>query len=192
MSSHHVVREGQEPALFIIEPISYGRVAPLLEWSPLIMVTDAALENVLSWGIRIDAVACDPRNRSDVQAMIADAQQVEIVEAKDQLLDGLRWLSNKNQFAVTLAGRDPHTLDRIDEETYHGISFIDPAMRWIPVVGEFKKWVPARTTFRLLHTPQDCELTVTNGEVSGELIISKDDGLVTIRSSCRLWLGEVI
>ena len=56
MSSHHFVKEGQEPALFILEPISFQVASPLLEWAPLVLVSANALDDVLRWGIKIDVV----------------------------------------------------------------------------------------------------------------------------------------
>ena len=59
MSSHHFVKEGQEPALFILDNIPFQYAESLLEWVPLVMVADRALENVLHWGIKIDVVLQD-------------------------------------------------------------------------------------------------------------------------------------
>ena len=46
MSSHHFVKEQQEPAVFIldVEGISFDTVAPLLEWSPTLLVVQEAVE----------------------------------------------------------------------------------------------------------------------------------------------------
>src|SRR5687768_15468350 len=56
MSSHHFVKEGQEPALVILDRLAFQHTESLLQWVPLILVADYALENVLSWGIKIDVV----------------------------------------------------------------------------------------------------------------------------------------
>ena len=58
MSSHHVVTENQEPALLILNPdsIQFEKVQELLEWSPLVIVSDTALEGVLRRGIKIDVL----------------------------------------------------------------------------------------------------------------------------------------
>ena len=49
MSSHHIVRDDQEPALIIAngavcQPELLGQ---LLEWSPLVVVLDSAMERVM-------------------------------------------------------------------------------------------------------------------------------------------------
>ena len=58
MSSHHIVRDTQEPALIIAngEACSRELLDQLLEWNPVVMVLDGALPRVLELGIKIDIV----------------------------------------------------------------------------------------------------------------------------------------
>ena len=56
MSSHHIIRDKQEPALIIAngEACSLDMVEQLLEWSPTVIVLDGAIERVVSLGIKVD------------------------------------------------------------------------------------------------------------------------------------------
>ena len=56
MSSHHIVKEGQEPALIIAngESCSTELLGQLLEWSPFVVVLDGAINRVLDLGIKVD------------------------------------------------------------------------------------------------------------------------------------------
>jgi thiamine pyrophosphokinase len=56
MSSHHIIRDKQEPALIIAngEACSMDILDQLLEWSPMVIVLDGALEHVISLGIKVD------------------------------------------------------------------------------------------------------------------------------------------
>ncbi|MES2651241.1 MAG: thiamine pyrophosphokinase [Bacteroidota bacterium] len=58
MSSHHIVREKQEPALYIHHLGNFDEesLGQLLEWSPTIMVAASEYEKALSLGIKIDVV----------------------------------------------------------------------------------------------------------------------------------------
>ena len=49
MSSHHIVRDDQEPALIIANgaACSIELLGQLLEWSPLVVVLDSAMERVV-------------------------------------------------------------------------------------------------------------------------------------------------
>jgi len=58
MSSHHIVRENQEPALFIANPnsLSDEYLNQLLEWSPTIITLSEHYELLKSREIKIDVV----------------------------------------------------------------------------------------------------------------------------------------
>ncbi|WP_129716768.1 thiamine pyrophosphokinase [Pedobacter sp. SYP-B3415] len=58
MSSHHIVREKQEPALYIHELGNFSEelLGQLLEWSPTVIVHGQAYEKIDSLGIKVDAV----------------------------------------------------------------------------------------------------------------------------------------
>jgi thiamine pyrophosphokinase len=58
MSSHHIVREKQEPALLIINlgDFEEEQLGQLLEWSPMIFVVQEMVDKVVSLGIKIDIV----------------------------------------------------------------------------------------------------------------------------------------
>ena len=61
MSSHHIVRDDQEPALIIANGASCSEelIGQLLEWSPLVIVLDSAMDRVLELGIKIDVLLGD-------------------------------------------------------------------------------------------------------------------------------------
>lgn len=59
MSSHHIVREHQEPALVIwsgLDLLSTEIIDGLLEWSPLILVHAQMLQMAIRKGIKVDIV----------------------------------------------------------------------------------------------------------------------------------------
>ncbi len=58
MSSHHIVREKQEPALYIHQLGNFDeeKLGQLLEWSPTILVAASEYEKAISLGIKIDVV----------------------------------------------------------------------------------------------------------------------------------------
>lgn len=55
MSSHHFVKENQEPALLILctEAIPFEKLQEILEWSPTVITTEGCIEKVLGWGIKM-------------------------------------------------------------------------------------------------------------------------------------------
>jgi len=58
MSSHHIVREKQEPALLILDNDNFPaeQLGQLLEWSPTVFTSLSAAEKLNSMGIKIDFI----------------------------------------------------------------------------------------------------------------------------------------
>ena len=56
MSSHHVVREKQEPALLVLglDGFDDELLGQLLEWSPTVITTQQIAERLNAYGIKID------------------------------------------------------------------------------------------------------------------------------------------
>lgn len=86
MSSHHIVRDDQEPALIIANGAACSNelLGQLLEWSPLVIVLDSAIERVIELGIKIDVLIGDFDRGFDYQKY-ADLQfPIEIIKVDDQ------------------------------------------------------------------------------------------------------------
>ncbi|MBO6516039.1 MAG: thiamine diphosphokinase [Bacteroidia bacterium] len=86
MSSHHFVRDKQEPALIIAngEECSNDLLNQLLEWNPYVLVLDGALDRVLMKGIKIDAVLGDFDSINVNRLSVDDEQQIEWLYTEDQ------------------------------------------------------------------------------------------------------------
>lgn len=87
MSSHHVVRDLQEPALIIANgaACSEDLLNQLLEWSPYIVVLDGAMHRVLQLGIKVDVLLGDfDRNAHRFEEISTLQHPIEIVHTPDQ------------------------------------------------------------------------------------------------------------
>jgi thiamine pyrophosphokinase len=86
MSSHHFVKDLQEPALIIAhgEECSFSILGELLEWSPLVVVLDGAVHRVLELGIKIDVLLGDFDRNEDREHLLKHQQPVELVHTPDQ------------------------------------------------------------------------------------------------------------
>ena len=58
MSSHHIVREKQEPALLVLGLDSFPAelLGQLLEWNPTVIATQLTAKSLNDYGIKIIAV----------------------------------------------------------------------------------------------------------------------------------------
>ena len=86
MSSHHIVRDDQEPALIIANGAACSNelLGQLLEWSPLVIVLDAAIERVLELGIKVDVLLGDFDRGFNPDFYKESQYPIEIVHTPDQ------------------------------------------------------------------------------------------------------------
>lgn len=86
MSSHHIVRDDQEPALIIAngEACSFELLGQLLEWSPLVVVLDSAIERVHQLGIKVDVLLGDFDRNFDADYYKKEQFPIEIIQIKNQ------------------------------------------------------------------------------------------------------------
>ncbi|MCB9262435.1 MAG: thiamine diphosphokinase [Flavobacteriales bacterium] len=117
MSSHHFVKDKQEPALIIAngEECSNELLNQLLEWNPYVLVLDGALDRVLKKGIKVDAVLGDFDSISVNQLSVQAEQEIEWVYAESQhftdLEKGLNFLVKNGHKAANIVWATGRRLD---------------------------------------------------------------------------------
>lgn len=155
MSSHHVVRDEQEPAILIDDPFALRLefVELLLEWSPTVIVTANALEEVLHWGIKIDVVLAHQTQVEKLKSRLKNQQPVELYafETKDLLNAGFVFLLDMNRKAVNVMADifQTQVLDQIRQlsKELEVVLFYND-QKWIYAHrGYFQKWVASGHVF---------------------------------------------
>ncbi|MBT8327530.1 MAG: thiamine diphosphokinase [Bacteroidia bacterium] len=119
MSSHHFVKEGQEPALIIANgaSCSYELLTEIMEWSPLLVVLDGAYQRVKELGIKPDVVIGDFDSITDTN----DDIDVEFIHLTDQestdLEKGIEYLISRDFRDINVlwatGKRVDHTMNNI-------------------------------------------------------------------------------
>lgn len=149
MSSHHFVREKQEPALLIMDLIHFDMelLGQVLEWIPTVFVTDSSYDEVNSLAVKIDFVFT-PKPNFDVQ------EHTRIISCSDDVLeDALKYLVAKQYPAVNIITNSFHLkdyalfVDLIDLVIFVGNRKI------FPVRSGFSKWQVAEKEISLMHNP---------------------------------------
>ncbi|MFT7590211.1 MAG: thiamine pyrophosphokinase [bacterium] len=108
MSSHHFVRDKQEPALIIAngEECSNDVLNQLLEWNPFVLVLDGALDRVLMKGIKVDAVIGDFDSINVNRLSVEDEQNIDwlVFEEQDStdLEKGIKYLIDQGHKAANI------------------------------------------------------------------------------------------
>lgn len=197
MSSHHFVKEGQEPALVILEANSLEAVEPLLEWAPLVIVSEQVLDEVLRWGIKVDVVAAMTENIAHLDQRLSDHGPVKFLEYSDDLASALfEFLVSNKQQAVTLVSNSFREM--MDASRSFGkslnISILTSSVRWSYIAGgHFKKWVPKGSTiFVEAGNPVQIQLAGTEKSLTGDRIVTSADGIVSLKCPEGFWVGEVV
>jgi len=153
MSSHHVVRDAQEPALIIAngEACSWSLLQQAMDWSPMVMVLDGALDRVIELGIQYHVVLGDFDHQTIEDIRNKSNPDTQIIHTPDQNLSdlekGIEWLIAKGFKAVNIVWatghRSDHYLNNIGilARYQHQINVVmlDDYSKIYPIKSGFKK-----------------------------------------------------
>jgi len=200
MSSHHFVKEQQEPAVFILEAkdISFDTVAPLLEWSPTFLVAQEAVEAVLSWGIKIDIILASQAFQNENGHLLEEQYPLRFltVSSLSALDEGVHYLLTSQHKGVHLVGFNHQNHQQLEEKIFDlDLTVMDGDWKYYPVKGgKFSKWF-APSEIRLLASEnQPLEISNTNGQLlfPAQYLtqIEVPEGTSTFSSTGIFWIGE--
>ncbi|MDD3004629.1 thiamine diphosphokinase [Flavobacterium sp.] len=217
MSSHHIVRDDQEPALIIAngESCSAELLGQLLEWSPIVIVLDSAITRVMELGIKVDVLLGDfdhnfnPETYTNLQFPIEvvytpDQNKTDLEKAFDYLIE--RKFTAVNVIWAT-GRRADHTITNVTNIVRYQndlkIVLLDDYSKIFQLPRKFQKWYPAKSILSLIPigtveeiSSENLEFplkndTLTMGYRTGSSNTVVNDGIVTIvHSSGDLLLME--
>ncbi|WP_373494664.1 thiamine pyrophosphokinase [Aquiflexum sp.] len=200
MSSHHFVKEQQEPALIILntEGIGFDVVAPLLEWVPTILVAQEEVFTVISWGIKIDMIMAEMVFQQQHYHLLEEQYPVKFlgVQEGNFLGEGLQYLIASKHSAVNIIGFDHQKVAKLESKLeFLDIVVWDGTTRYFPVKNrEFKKWFPACAV--QLHAPEGTLIEVKTSdsseivEIKYATMVEVDEGTTNFKSNSVFWIGE--
>lgn len=182
MSSHHIIREDQEPALVIDDASEQNpeTIQQLLEWSPTVIVTERALEQVLSWGIKIDIVIATEQNVEKLKISLQNQFPLKILScnAETEVLDtALYFLIASRQRSVNIISDT--ALKPFEKFSSLDLAVIQNGKRWVFIRnGHFEKWLPASVKISIYP---EC----THPEPGIE-----KEGMVSVHRDHSFWISE--
>lgn len=209
MSSHRIVRDDQEPALIIANGASCQPelLGQLLEWSPLVVVLDSAIERVIHLDIKIDVLLGDFDRDFDPEIYKTKQYPLEIVHTPDQnktdLEKALDYLIERKIPSVNIVWatgkRADHTITNLTNIVRYRdlikIVILDDHSKIFLLPNNFEKWYTAGTPISLIpigvvkgiHSQNLvyplANDTLTIGYRTGSSNAVASDGLVTIEHS---------
>ncbi|RZK78123.1 MAG: thiamine pyrophosphokinase [Pedobacter sp.] len=150
MSSHHIVREKQEPALYIhhLGDFDEEYLGQILEWSPSLIVNSSEFEKILSLGLKVDIVV-NPAELNDFQEntrlITTDTADVDSV---------LQYLIDEGYPAVNLIDASNTIQDLSQYNSRINIVIFSATEKTYAVKPGFKVWKPAGSIFKVSTAEQ--------------------------------------
>lgn len=202
MSSHHFVKEQQEPAVFILDTaeLSFETVSPLLEWVPTVLVTQGCLDTVLSWGIKLDVILATEAFQKENLQLLEEQYPVKFLTASPEnvLDEGLQYLLATKHPAAHLVGLSHlGCLDLEGKLELFDLTVMDSGWKYYPVKsGSFKKWF-AESTIRILGKEgMPVEISNENGKLMLPLVyltqLEVPAGITEMQGNRIFWVGEEV
>lgn len=199
MSSHHIVRDNQEPALILLSrPHRPEVLHQLLEWSPTVVVSEECLDDILQLNIKIDVVLSS-KGLSDLSKEQLSTQHplthIEVPDNRHILQAGISYLRSAGHRAVNLISLQPESLlDMLSATKDMDFTIFDGRVRWACYrSGNFRKWL-AKGTRLILQKQKDIRIApkvAVNDDNDYLTFLTFDDGMVEIRSSGEsFWVGQ--
>lgn len=197
MSSHHFVKEGQEPALFILDGDVLEAMVELLEWAPLVMVSYNALNKVLELGIKIDVLLLPTNDLNLLTTTIANQAPLKLViyDSNESWFDkGLEHLAKSNYSAVNILVESFEKFSQTLNIEDGGIQKVifDRTCKWSLSQRQFEKWLPSNLPIKIEKTTAEQSLTLKNLRQVENDYLTEHEGIAQIYSDNPFWVGETL
>jgi thiamine pyrophosphokinase len=206
MSSHHIVKDNQEPALIIAngESCSPELLGQLLEWSPFVVVLDRAMDRVIELGIKVDVLLGDFDRDFEPNLYLEKQFPLTIVHTPDQektdLEKAFDYIIQKGHIAVNVVWatgkRADHTITNLTSLLSYKeklkVVVLDDYSKVFLLPKNYQKWYPKNTILSLIPigvvehvSTQNLFYPLNNdtlllGYKTGSSNFVKEDGIVTI------------
>lgn len=159
MSSHHIIRDQQEPAVLIHKIDQFPRrvLHTLLEWSPIVLCCEPSINVYTQQGLKLDVALVNHLNYDAWKKQLKAQYPIKIMAIQDSdfLSTGLTLLRKHNQKAVNIVS---------DEMALFEI--IRDCMHWVPefsivIITETNRHVLYSTLIYRKWLPSGSALTIT-------------------------------
>lgn len=202
MSSHHFVKEQQEPALLIVDTANhhYSQIAPLLEWVPTVLVAQQAVDEVLSWGIKIDIILAEEAFQKQNMELLEEQFPLKFLTVMEGnfLTEGLQYLIATKHTAANIVGFAHQNTTALESLLpFLNLVVFDGPIRYFPVRDNvFKKWFPSSSV--QLHAPDGAVIEMKRDQdsqlipIQHATFVTIEEGIVTFQSNQLFWIGEMV
>jgi thiamine pyrophosphokinase len=152
LSSHHIVREKQEPALLVLglDTFPAELLGQLLEWNPTVIATPKTADLLNDYGIKIDWIITDGTHQqlqSNIKQMPAGNDSP--VEA------AMKYLVTHNYPAVNIVTDELQLKDYLFFTDKINLVIFHADQKIYAINSGFSKWKPAGEMIEVLTHPHE-------------------------------------
>ncbi|TCC86352.1 thiamine pyrophosphokinase [Pedobacter hiemivivus] len=187
MSSHHIIREKQEPALYIHQFGAFNEeyLGQLLEWSPTLIVNDSVYEKAISMGLKVDAVVNASGNHTF-------QENTRVIEVKTEELDAvLDFLIAEQYQAVNVIDTKANLRELGSYISEINIVVFTETEKAYAIKSGFKVWKPKGSIFKI-EVISYFETSNLRQEENGDFVVI-NDGFVEFNFTTEyLFISEVL
>jgi thiamine pyrophosphokinase len=181
MSSHHIVREKQEPALLITHADGFDVewLGQLLEWSPTVLANGACWPLLQAWDIKVDVLLQVPTNAPTLQA---NCLQLPVNNGY-VLPAAMQYLLNNAYPAVNIVTDAFNAANYWAYLALINLAVLTPTQKIYPVTTGFNKWLPQGQQLCLVSEVNHLQTTGLNPTGNPNIFTCAADGFVSITFS---------
>ncbi len=194
MSSHHFVKEKQEPALLILSDSSFEKdiLEQLLEWSPIVIVEDKCLLQLNHEPIKIDYVLQTDLKLEEIESWISFQDNVRIIDSSNAV-NKIKFLINilerEDNQALSIIGHSPIQEEVLKSDEFKmNIIFYSNEYKTYIKYEHFKKWKEIGSLFDIIAE----NISTKNLLQENSLYKVIEDGTVEINSRAKMIIKEYI
>lgn len=171
MSSHHIVREKQEPALLVLNLTDFSEelLGQLLEWSPTVITIPDIAEHLSVYETKVDIIIADEAP-ADMQA------DVKLIPQNNQtpVSAAMTYLAYKGYPAVNVITRDVTLPDFEPYVNKINIVIYSTRQNIYPVTSGFSKWKPAGENVSILSVNSDLKTSGLAHQTEDQFVTTAD------------------
>ena len=189
MSSHHIVREKQEPALLLLglDNFSEELLGQLLEWSPTVITTPLVAEQMNSYEMKVDIIIAD-----EIDAMLqSDVKQI-LQSGASPTDAALNYLIQNDYKAVNIVADEVKLDDLTPFASKINIVMYSGTQKVYAVTPGFNKWKPAGENIRILSVYLNLQTSGLADKGNGNFVTTTDGFISLSFDGSFLFISEEI
>lgn len=188
MSSHHVIRDEQEPPIFILAvKNNLAQIKQLLGWSPTVWVLEEHAEWVMSQNIKVDGIlSAKPSEHTPLELqsgnyIVREFRQSDIFSSIFSVLEDKKFTGINIFCGASLRNELLCLVDNSATKIPISI-FVEGEITLVSFKKHLKKWYPAGSKLKVLVG----ELLAGNVQKEDEYLVVKEEGFIQIKSESPL------